>query len=84
MLKTVHVDDPHSLQAAVAEALTSLRSPLTDPYRAGVILYGLHLANNLARRISDGPRDEPIESDTGHEIDPNQMSDKPLEEGMEL
>jgi hypothetical protein len=78
MLKTIQVDDPHSLQAAVAETLTSLRSPLTDPYRAGVMLYGLHLANNLAKRISDCPRDEAIESDPGHEIDPGQNTDQAM------
>lgn len=50
MLKTVALDDPQSLRTAVAEALTSLRSPLTDPRRAAVILYGLNLANNLNKQ----------------------------------
>ena len=52
MLKTFALDDPRSLQTAVAEALASLRSPLTNPKRAAVILYGLNLANNLSKSIS--------------------------------
>ena len=50
MLKTLALDDQRSLRTAVAEALSSLRSPLTDPRRAAVILYGLNLANNLNKQ----------------------------------
>ena len=49
-LKTIAHESLSSLQTAVAEALTSLRSPLTDPKRAAVILYGLNLANNLFKQ----------------------------------
>lgn len=51
MLKTLALDDPRSLRTAVAQALTSLRSPLTDRKRAAVILYGLNLANNLSKQV---------------------------------
>ena len=50
MLKTLALNDPRGLQTAVAEVLTTLRSPLTDPKRAAVILYGLNLANNLSKQ----------------------------------
>lgn len=40
------------LRTAAAKALTSLSSPLTDTRRAGLLLYGLHLATNLSRRTS--------------------------------
>ena len=53
MLKTVALEDPHCLTKAVAEALTALRSPLTDPKRAAVILYGLNLANDLSKRMRE-------------------------------
>ena len=52
MLKTLALDNARSLQTAVAEVLTALGSPLTDPKKAAVILYGLNLANNLSKRIS--------------------------------
>ena len=55
MLKTQALDDQRSLRIAVAEALSSLRSPLTDPRRAAVILYGLNLANNLIKQMRKEP-----------------------------
>jgi hypothetical protein len=51
-LAEVGVNDLSSLQSAVAEALRALSSPLTDIRRAGVLLYGLHLAADLAKRAS--------------------------------
>jgi hypothetical protein len=59
ILKTLAFDDQRSLLAAVAEALTSLRSPLTDPRRAAVILYGLNLANNLNKQMRKEPNHPP-------------------------
>ena len=40
------------IQIAVANALTALGSPLVDTRRAGLLLYGLHLAANLSVRTS--------------------------------
>ena len=49
------LDDASGLQAAVAQALKALSSPLTDIRRAGVLLYGLHLAAHLSKRTSMPP-----------------------------
>jgi hypothetical protein len=51
-LANLKVDDLSGLQAAVAQALSALASPLTDIRRAGVLLYGLHLAASLSKRTS--------------------------------
>jgi hypothetical protein len=45
------IPDLRDIQAAVNETIATLRSPLTDTRRAGVLLYGLHLAANLQKRI---------------------------------
>ena len=47
------IEDLHGIQTAVNKALTALSSPLIDMRRAGLILYGLHLAANLSKRVSD-------------------------------
>ena len=43
--------DLRDIQRAAAKALEALSSPLVDTRRAGLLLYGLHLAANLSRRI---------------------------------
>lgn len=45
------VPDLREIQAAVNKTIATLSSPLTDTRRAGVLLYGLHLAANLQKRI---------------------------------
>lgn len=54
-----------ALTAAVAKALAALCSPLTDTRRAGLLLYGLHLAADLSKRNSDSPTRRTIESESG-------------------
>jgi len=47
---------PHTgiedLHTAVARVLTALASPLTDPRRAGVLLYGLNIAAGLSKHTA--------------------------------
>jgi hypothetical protein len=52
-LRPLAIEDLPGLHAAVANALTALSSPLIDTRRAGLLLYGLHLAANLSKRFSD-------------------------------
>ena len=47
------IEDVSGIQAEVAKALAALCSPLTDTRRAGLLLYGLHLAADLSKRNSD-------------------------------
>ncbi len=54
-----------ALKAAVAKALTALCSPFTDTRRAGLLLYGLHLAADLSKRTSDSTSRRTIESESG-------------------
>jgi hypothetical protein len=42
--------DLRGIRTAAAKALEALSSPLVDTRRAGVLLYGLHLAANLCKR----------------------------------
>jgi hypothetical protein len=44
--------DVKALRRATAKALEALSSPLVDTRRAGLLLYGLHLAANLDKRMS--------------------------------
>jgi len=46
------LEDLRDIQTAAAKALEALSSPLVDTRRAGLLLYGLHLAANLSKRIS--------------------------------
>ena len=45
------IEDLRGIQAAVNNAITALSSPLIDTRRAGLLIYGLHLAANLQARI---------------------------------
>jgi hypothetical protein len=45
------IQDLRGIQTAVNKAITALNSPLIDTRRAGLLLYGLHLAANLQTRI---------------------------------
>lgn len=45
--------DLRGLRRAAAKALQALSSPLVDTRRAGLLLYGLHLAANLDKRLSN-------------------------------
>ena len=49
-LAQLSTDDLRGIRTALSEAITSLRSPLADTRRAGLLLYGLHLASNLSKR----------------------------------
>ncbi len=69
------VDDLSGLQSAVAEALRTLSSPLTDTRRAGVLLYGLHLAADLSKRASMPHLREPAEANQSTE---NNTNDEPF------
>ena len=51
----VRLDDLRGLRKAVAMALEALSSPLVDTRRAGLLLYGLHLAAHLSKRQSSPP-----------------------------
>ncbi len=57
-------EDLRGIRTAAAKALEALRSPLVDTRRAGLLLYGLHLAANLCKRTSTpearGQPDVPI------------------------
>jgi len=44
--------DLNALRRATAKALEALSSPMVDTRRAGLLLYGLHLAANLQKRAS--------------------------------
>lgn len=44
--------DLRGLRRATTKALEALSSPLVDTRRAGLLLYGLHLAANLDKRLS--------------------------------
>jgi hypothetical protein len=52
-LPQLAIEDLHGIQTAVNKAITALSSPLIDTRRAGLLLYGLHLAANLSKRVSD-------------------------------
>jgi hypothetical protein len=58
----VGIPDLRDIQVAVDETIATLRSPFTDTRRAGVLLYGLHLAANLQKRsqMADQLPDDPI------------------------
>jgi hypothetical protein len=45
------IEDVSAITAAVAKALSALCSPLTDTRHAGLLLYGLHLAASLSKRV---------------------------------
>jgi hypothetical protein len=47
--------DLNALRRATAKALEALSSPMVDTRRAGLLLYGLHLAANLHNRASKLP-----------------------------
>jgi hypothetical protein len=47
------IEDNHGIQIALTQVLTALNSPYMDTRRAGLMLYGLQLAIQLANRISD-------------------------------
>jgi len=47
------IEDLRGIQTALNKAVTALSSPLIDTRRAGLLLYGLHLAANLSKRVSD-------------------------------
>ena len=47
---SVSLEDLRGLRKAVAMALEALSSPLVDTRRAGLLLYGLHLAAHLSKR----------------------------------
>jgi hypothetical protein len=47
--------DLNALRRATAKALEALSSPMVDARRAGLLLYGLHLAANLHKRASKPP-----------------------------
>lgn len=47
------IEDLNGIQTAVNKAISALTSPLIDTRRAGLLLYGLHLAANLSKRVSD-------------------------------
>jgi len=64
------VEDLRGLRKAVAKALEALSSPLVDTRRAGLLLYGLHLAANLTKRAFDSPSRRTIESESGQEARP--------------
>ena len=49
------IENLHGIQTAVNKAITALSSPLIDTRRAGLLLYGLHLAANLSKCVSDQP-----------------------------
>lgn len=68
MLKTLALDDPRSLRTAVVEALTALHSPLTDPKKAAVILYGLNLAHNLSRQMQGQSEDVERQPNEAHHV----------------
>lgn len=59
------IEDVSGIKVAVAKALTALCSPFTDTRRAGLLLYGLHLAADLSKRNSDSPSRRTIESESG-------------------
>ena len=65
MSTKVTLDDPHSLQVAVEEALNALRSPRIDSKKAAVSLYGLQLAASLSHRNSTSPPRRTTESVSG-------------------
>jgi len=45
-------EDLRGIRTAAAKALEALSSPLVDTRRAGLLLYGLHLAADLCKRAS--------------------------------
>ncbi len=50
------LDDLRGIRSAAAKVLEALTSPLVDTRRAGLLLYGLHLAASLCKRT---PAPEP-------------------------
>lgn len=55
------LQDLKALRRATANALEALSSPLVDTRRAGLLLYGLHLAANLEKRMSALARQDHID-----------------------
>ena len=48
--------DLNALRRATAKALEALSSPMVDTRRAGLLIYGLHLAANLEKRVHTHPQ----------------------------
>lgn len=57
---TTSIEDLHGIQIALNQVLSSFNSPYVDARRAGVFLYGLNLATNVAKHISDPPATESV------------------------
>ncbi len=47
------IEDNRGIQIALTQVLTALNSPYMDTRRAGLMLYGLQIATQLANRTSD-------------------------------
>ncbi len=51
---TLHsIEDKHGIQIALTQILAALNSPYMDTRRAGLMLYGLQLAMQIAKSIAD-------------------------------
>ena len=57
-LKPSGSGDLGALCRATAKALEALSSPIVDSRRAGLLLYGIHLAANLEKRMSAATREQ--------------------------
>ncbi len=54
------IEDNRGIQIALTQVLTALNSPYMDTRRAGLMLYGLQIATQLANRTSDLEPDEAV------------------------
>ena len=63
-LKSSGSADLGTLCRATAKALEALSSPIVDSRRAGLLLYGIHLAANLEKRMSAAQTQHPTEKES--------------------
>lgn len=56
------LEDPQGIQIALSQVLAALRSPYFDNKRAGLYLYGLQIATQLAGRASVPPTSDLVRS----------------------
>jgi hypothetical protein len=54
------IEDMHGIQIALGHTLRALSAPWLDSRRAGLVLYGLQIATNIAGRIADLPSREVV------------------------
>ena len=56
------LEDPQGIQIALSQVLSALRSPWFDSRRAGLYLYGLQIATQVAARASVPPTSDLVRS----------------------